>query len=200
RGKGYALSCAFEHSLREGLADAVTVVDADTTVSANLLRAFAARIARGADAVQADYAVQNPNASWRTRLLRIAFGSFHVLRSLARERFGLSSGLRGNGMCFTADCCAPFLTTPSPWWKISSTALTWAKPDTALSTRPKRTSSEKWFPWPPRLAASGAVGSKGGGSSRCCADQPCCCARCVHETSCCSIWRWTCCVHRSPPW
>jgi len=102
RGKGYALSCAFEHSLREGLADAVTVVDADTTVSANLLRAFAARIARGADAVQADYAVQNPNASWRTRLLRIAFGSFHVLRSLARERFGLSSGLRGNGMCFTS--------------------------------------------------------------------------------------------------
>jgi len=34
--------------------------------------------------------------------LRIAFGTFHVLRSLARERLGLSTGLRGNGMCFTA--------------------------------------------------------------------------------------------------
>jgi cellulose synthase/poly-beta-1,6-N-acetylglucosamine synthase-like glycosyltransferase len=34
--------------------------------------------------------------------MAIAFGSFHVLRSLARERLQLSAGLRGNGMCFTA--------------------------------------------------------------------------------------------------
>ncbi len=102
RGKGHVLTYAFGHSLREGRADAVAVVDADTTVSQNLLRAFAARIERGAEAVQVDYAVQNPDASWRTRLLRIAFGTFHVLRSLARERLGLSTGLRGNGMCFTA--------------------------------------------------------------------------------------------------
>ena len=33
--------------------------------------------------------------------MAIAFGSFHVLRSLARERLELSAGLRGNGMCFT---------------------------------------------------------------------------------------------------
>jgi cellulose synthase/poly-beta-1,6-N-acetylglucosamine synthase-like glycosyltransferase len=102
RGKGYVLTYAFEHSLQDGRADAVSVVDADTVVSPNLLRAFAARIERGAEAVQVDYAVQNPDASWRTRLLRIAFGSVHVLRSLARERLGLSNGLRGNGMCFTA--------------------------------------------------------------------------------------------------
>ncbi len=102
RGKGYALSYAFEYSLREGRAQAVAVVDADTTVSPNLLRAFAARIERGASAVQADYAVQNPETSWRTRLVRIALGMFHVLRSLARERIGVSSGLRGNGMCFTS--------------------------------------------------------------------------------------------------
>ena len=32
--------------------------------------------------------------------MAIAFGMFHVLRSLARERRKLSCGLRGNGMCF----------------------------------------------------------------------------------------------------
>ena len=51
--------------------------------------------------MQADYAVKNPS-SWRTRLMAIAFGAFHVLRSLARERLRVSCGLRGNGMCFTS--------------------------------------------------------------------------------------------------
>ena len=100
RGKGYALAHAFEILARE--VDAVVVVDADTLVSPNLLRAFATRIEAGALAVQADYAVRNPNASWRTRLMAIAFGAFHVLRSVGRERLRLSSGLRGNGMCFTS--------------------------------------------------------------------------------------------------
>jgi len=100
RGKGYALAHAFERLA--GGVDALVVVDADTVVSPNLLRAFAARIEAGALAVQADYAVRNPSASWRTRLMAIAFGAFHVLRSLARERLRLSSGLRGNGMCFTS--------------------------------------------------------------------------------------------------
>jgi glycosyltransferase involved in cell wall biosynthesis len=98
RGKGYALLHAFER-LPEGL-DAVAVIDADTVVSRNLLSAFSARLDAGASAVQADYAVRNPDASWRTRLLAIALGSFHVVRSRGRERLGLSCGLRGNGMCF----------------------------------------------------------------------------------------------------
>jgi cellulose synthase/poly-beta-1,6-N-acetylglucosamine synthase-like glycosyltransferase len=100
RGKGYALEYAFGRLA--GDVDALVVVDADTVVSPNLLHAFAARIEAGALAVQADYAVRNPDASWRTRLMAIAFGAFHVLRSAARERLRLSSGLRGNGMCFTS--------------------------------------------------------------------------------------------------
>src|SRR5713226_5039019 len=54
-------------------------------------------------AVRADYAVLNPSDSWRTRLMAISFASVHVLRSLARERRKVSCGLRGNGMCFTAE-------------------------------------------------------------------------------------------------
>jgi len=56
------------------------VVDADSEVSPNLLEAFAARIEAGAGAIQADYGVLNPDASWRTRLMAIAHGAFHTLR------------------------------------------------------------------------------------------------------------------------
>jgi cellulose synthase/poly-beta-1,6-N-acetylglucosamine synthase-like glycosyltransferase len=100
RGKGYALHYAFERLPAN--ADAAVVVDADTVVSPNLLTAFAARLESGALAVQADYAVSNPQASWRTRLMAIAFGAFHIVRSRGRERLGVSCGLRGNGMCFSA--------------------------------------------------------------------------------------------------
>jgi len=104
RGKGYALLLAFSQLPPE--VDAVVVVDADTLVSPNILRAFAARRDLGAVAIQADYAVRNPNAGWRTRLIAIAFGAFHIVRSRARERLRLSCGLRGNGMCFAASVFA----------------------------------------------------------------------------------------------
>lgn len=101
RGKGYALLYAFERLPPE--VDAVVVIDADTLVSPNLLTAFAARLALGAHAAQADYAVRNPHQSWRTRLIAIAFGAFHIVRSRGRERLALSAGLRGNGMCFSSE-------------------------------------------------------------------------------------------------
>jgi GT2 family glycosyltransferase len=100
RGKGYALAYAFERALSEGRTDAVVVVDADTTVTPNLLRAFDARLQAGALAIQAEYAVANRQASWRTRLMHIGFTLFHDVRSRARERLGVSAGLRGNGMAF----------------------------------------------------------------------------------------------------
>ena len=101
RGKGYALAHAYAASLADAFADVVVVVDADTVVSPNLLAAIGARVAQGADAVQADYGVRNVHSAWRTRLMAIAFTCFHQVRSLARERLGLSCGLRGNGMAFT---------------------------------------------------------------------------------------------------
>jgi 1,2-diacylglycerol 3-beta-glucosyltransferase len=101
KGKGYALELAFERTLAEDRADAVVVVDADTLVSKNILKAFAARFEAGAMAVQAEYGVSNPRASWRTRLMVIALAIFHVLRSLGRERLRVSAGLRGNGMGFS---------------------------------------------------------------------------------------------------
>jgi len=99
RGKGYALEHAFRLSGDEAWADAVVVVDADSEVSSNLLAACATRIESGAHAVQVHYGVLDAQASWRTRLMAIALGAFHRLRSRARERLKLSCGLRGNGWC-----------------------------------------------------------------------------------------------------
>ncbi len=101
RGKGYALEFAFAHSMADGRADAIVVVDADSVVSPNLLAAFAARLARGAQAVQCHYGVLNPHDSWRTRLMSIALACFHIVRSRARARIGASCGIRGNGWCVT---------------------------------------------------------------------------------------------------
>ena len=101
RGKGYALAHAFSWSRAAGLANAVVVVDADSVVSANLLESFAARLESGAHALQAHYGVLNAADSWRTRLMAIALGAIHKVRSRAREFVGVSCGIRGNGWCVT---------------------------------------------------------------------------------------------------
>jgi 1,2-diacylglycerol 3-beta-glucosyltransferase len=101
RGKGHAIAHIFRWSRADQKADAVVVVDADSQASANLLESFAARIESGSRALQAHYGVLNPSASWRTRLMAIALGSIHKLRSRARERMALSCGIRGNGWCVT---------------------------------------------------------------------------------------------------
>ncbi len=103
RGKGHALDFAFQASLVDRFADAVVVVDADTQVSPNLLTALSARIAAGASTIQVGSAISNARASWRTSLTALGFALFNGVRSLGRERLGLSCGLRGNGMCFTRD-------------------------------------------------------------------------------------------------
>jgi cellulose synthase/poly-beta-1,6-N-acetylglucosamine synthase-like glycosyltransferase len=96
RGKGYALDYAFNILLKQDI-DAVLVVDADTVVEANFIRACEHVFANGADAVQCRYTVNNPQASLRTRLMHVAFLAFNVLRPRGRERWGLSVGISGNG-------------------------------------------------------------------------------------------------------
>jgi hypothetical protein len=56
----------------------------------------------GAHAVQADDVVGDPAASWQACLLAVAFSLIHAVRSLARERLGLSAALSGTGMCFSS--------------------------------------------------------------------------------------------------
>jgi cellulose synthase/poly-beta-1,6-N-acetylglucosamine synthase-like glycosyltransferase len=100
RGKGYALDYAFNILLKQDI-DAVLVIDADTVVEANFIRACEQVFANGADAVQCRYTVNNPQASLRTRLMHLAFLAFNVLRPRGRERWGLSVGISGNGFGLT---------------------------------------------------------------------------------------------------
>lgn len=101
RGKGQALAWAIERIRRERPdADAVAVVDADCEAGENVLRALGARVAAGADAVQADYRVSNPGASPTAALRYAGFALFNSVRTRGKERLGLSSGLLGTGMAF----------------------------------------------------------------------------------------------------
>ncbi|MBK7153855.1 MAG: glycosyltransferase [Sandaracinaceae bacterium] len=94
RGKGYALELAFTHALEDPSVEAALVVDADTTVLPNFLIAMAAAFAGGADGVQCRYLVSNASEH---QLRNVALLAFNVARPRARERYGLSVGILGNG-------------------------------------------------------------------------------------------------------
>lgn len=100
-GKGIALDFGFRYALAQG-ADAVLVIDADSTVSSNLIPAVSAAFARGAEALQCRYQVANPGANHRTRLAALAFLGMDILRPLGRHRLGLSCGIFGNGFALSA--------------------------------------------------------------------------------------------------
>ncbi|MGI9146814.1 MAG: glycosyltransferase family 2 protein [Chloroflexota bacterium] len=103
RAKGFALRWLIQQLQDEGQAyDAYVVVDADTVVAENFLRCMNARLEAGAQAVQAYYSVLNLHHSSVAGLRYAALSAVHYLRPLGRSTFGLSAGLKGNGMCFTA--------------------------------------------------------------------------------------------------
>jgi cellulose synthase/poly-beta-1,6-N-acetylglucosamine synthase-like glycosyltransferase len=82
--------------------DAVVIVDADSTVDPDLLRAFDRELQLGHDWLQAYYTVSNPDESWRTRLLTFSFSLINGVMPLGKARLGISAALTGNGMCFSA--------------------------------------------------------------------------------------------------
>lgn len=99
RGKGHALAYAFE-ILRTEAFDAYVVLDADTFVEPDLLAVFNSYLGRGHRVIQAHYDVLNPWDSPRTALMYVALSIFNYVRPLGRRALGLSTGLKGNGMCF----------------------------------------------------------------------------------------------------
>lgn len=104
KSKGYALEFFFDQ-LTQGADgsryDAVIVVDADTRIDNDLLLRFSRALAEGADWIQAYYTVSNADSSPRTRLMTYAFSLINGVWLLGIDRLGLSSALRGNGMCFS---------------------------------------------------------------------------------------------------
>jgi cellulose synthase/poly-beta-1,6-N-acetylglucosamine synthase-like glycosyltransferase len=96
KGKGSALSVGFAHASSLGV-DATLVVDADSTVSGNLIGLVRGAIANGAEAVQCRYEMDSSAERQATRLTSLAFRGFNVVRPAGRDRLGLSAGIVGNG-------------------------------------------------------------------------------------------------------
>ena len=104
RGKGFALKYFFRAEPPDRADqdyDAVVIIDADTKVDRSILTAFGARIAQGQDWLQCYNTVRNPDVTWRTRLMTLAFSLCNGVLLIGQNRLGLSIGLRGNGMCLT---------------------------------------------------------------------------------------------------
>ncbi|MBV9172334.1 MAG: glycosyltransferase [Chloroflexi bacterium] len=109
QAKGYALRWLLKQLEQEHRTyDAYVVVDADSVVAPNFLRAMDARLEHGAHVIQAYYTVLNPAASALAALRTTALAAIHYLRPLGRSQLGLSAGLKGNGMCFSADVLKRF--------------------------------------------------------------------------------------------
>ena len=103
RGKGFALRWLLRQIRATGRGyDAYVVFDADSVVQANFLRSMDGRLAGGAQVIQAYYSVLNATESMLSGLRFAALAAVHYLRPLGRSSLGLSSGLKGNGMCFAA--------------------------------------------------------------------------------------------------
>jgi cellulose synthase/poly-beta-1,6-N-acetylglucosamine synthase-like glycosyltransferase len=96
RGKGSALVFGFEYAASQGM-DAVLVVDADSTVSTNLIRLVREALANGAEAVQCRYEMESSSKRPATRLTALGFRGFNVVRPIGRSRLGLSAGIVGSG-------------------------------------------------------------------------------------------------------
>jgi 1,2-diacylglycerol 3-beta-glucosyltransferase len=99
QGKGAALRWLVEQIQPVLESQAFVVLDADSVVDANLLRAMDARLEAGSRVVQAHYSVLNAEESPVAALRYAALAAVHYLRPLGRSALGLSCGLKGNGLC-----------------------------------------------------------------------------------------------------
>ena len=111
RGKGYALRWCFDRLLSSPEAyDALVVVDADSTLSANFLGIMNSYLNRGFRVLQSSDLVRPQPGAWSSEMTRLGFTLYNYVRPLGRRVLGCSPGLRGNGMCFAADVLRSF-----PW-------------------------------------------------------------------------------------
>jgi len=103
KAKGFALRWLLGQLRTAGVVyDAFVVLDADSVVEPNLLRAMDARLEAGSQVIQAYYSVLNASDSAVAGLRYAALAALHYVRPLGRSALSLSVGLKGNGMCFSA--------------------------------------------------------------------------------------------------
>ena len=101
-GKGAALAWLFERILT-GPYDAVVVFDSDTQVDSNFLRVMDARLAQGAQVVQGQHIIRNPESGWFPALTWAMFLIDNRIQNLGRSNLGWSAKNMGDSICFRAD-------------------------------------------------------------------------------------------------
>lgn len=104
RGKGHALQWAVDQLQRSPVHyEGYVVIDADSIVSKKFLHVMNWYLEQGAGSIQsADLVAPNPGA-WSSEVSRISLTLYNYVRPLGRKAINCSAGLRGNGMCFSAD-------------------------------------------------------------------------------------------------
>ncbi len=117
QGKGYALKWCFELLLKSQKSfDAYLIIDADTTVSDNILEILDFYINDGGKVIQCADLVKPMPGAWSSEITRVGLYLYNYVRPLGRKMLNCSAGLRGNGMCFTANILEKI-----PWKAYSQT-------------------------------------------------------------------------------
>jgi cellulose synthase/poly-beta-1,6-N-acetylglucosamine synthase-like glycosyltransferase len=101
KGKGQALRHGLKAAIAAG-ADAVAIVDADSTVSANFIPMVRQALSEGADVLQCRYEMKSVTDKANSGLASLAFRGFTFIRPTGRDRLGLSAGILGNGFAMSA--------------------------------------------------------------------------------------------------
>jgi cellulose synthase/poly-beta-1,6-N-acetylglucosamine synthase-like glycosyltransferase len=157
--KGFALRWLLEQLEQEGrVYDAFVVVDADSILAPNFLQVMDGRLERGVRAIQAYYSVLNADQSAIAGLRYAALAAVHYLRPLGRSAFGLSCGLKGNGMCFDASIIREFtwrwftlaedvefhLSLIERGIRVEFAPETWVRADMPVSFRQAASQNARW--------------------------------------------------------
>jgi len=104
RGKGHALRWCFDKILSGSSSyDAVVVIDADSRASSNFLTVMNSYLDHGSQVLQCSDMVETQAESWSSEITRLGFTLYNHVRPLGRSVFRGSAGIRGNGMCFSAN-------------------------------------------------------------------------------------------------
>ncbi len=101
-GKGYALRWCLDRINGSGNRyDAFAIIDADTIASSNFLTVMNAYLEEGAECIQCSDMVVPQPGTWSPEMTRVSFILHNYVRPLGKLAVGCSSGLNGNGMCFS---------------------------------------------------------------------------------------------------
>jgi cellulose synthase/poly-beta-1,6-N-acetylglucosamine synthase-like glycosyltransferase len=102
-GKGAALSWLFQKTLQTEPCDAVVIFDADTRVDPEFLRVMDWRLAQGAQVIQGQHIISNPNQAWFPALTWAMFLIDNRFQNLGRSNLGWSAKNMGDSICFHVD-------------------------------------------------------------------------------------------------